>query len=462
MPKEIKKITWYNLAFISFSTVWSFFNIINGFSNFQGTRAIGSWLIIFTLYFIPYALMVGELGSTYKTLGGGVSSWIGATLGSKLAYFAGWTYFVVHLPYISNKPLNVLIASGWAFFCDKRVSTFDTRMLQLLGLGIFFSALYIAGRGINPLKKLATLAGVCMFCMSLLFIVLMISAPSIVNISANKIDFSLSSFAPKLDVKWFTSLSILIYAVGGCEKISPYVNKIKNPSKDFPRGMIMLTVMVAITAILGTIALGMMFDSNNIPEDLMTNGEYYAFQLLGQYYGLGNLFVMLYGLTNAICQYSTLVISIDAPLRILLENSDRQYIPEKLFKKNEYGTYVNGHKLIAAVVSVIMLIPVLGIADVNALVKWFVKLNSVCMPLRYLWVFAAYFALKKYAPGAESEYKLVKSRTVGMILGGWCFFVTAFACINGMYSSSPFQFAMNVITPFALIGMGLILPRLAR
>lgn len=461
MSENTKKIFWYNLAFMAFSTVWSFFNIINGFSNYHGLQAIGSWLIVFALYFVPYALMVGELGSTYKTMGGGVSSWIRATMTPKLAYYAGWTYFIVHVPYIANKPLNVLLAAGWAVFRDKRVSTWEPWMLQILGLCIFFFALFIAGRGINPLKKLATLAGSCMFFMSLLFIVMMIAAPSITGAQFLKIDWSIKSFAPKLDVKWFGSLSILIYAVGGCEKISPYVNKMKNPSRDFPKGMIMLTIMVAVTAVFGTIALGMMFDSENIPNDLVTNGEYYAFQLLGEHYGLGNIFVTLYGITNAICQCSTLVISIDAPLRILLENSEREYIPDAMFKKNKYDAYTNGHRLIAIIVAVIMLIPALGINDVNSLVKWFVKLNSVCMPLRYLWVFAAYFSLKKYAANADSEYKFVSNRLWGMLLGGWCFLVTLFACINGMYSPSAFQFAMNMVTPFVLIGLGLIMPKLA-
>ena len=59
----------------------------------------------------------------------------------------------------------------------------------------------------------------------------------------------------------------------------------KNPSKDFPRGMIALVVMVCTTAILGTFALALMFDTNNIPKDLLTNGTYYAFQTLGNYYG---------------------------------------------------------------------------------------------------------------------------------------------------------------------------------
>ena len=98
--KDDKKILWHTLAFMAFSTVWGFGNVINGFSEYGGLKAIVSWILIFAIYFVPYALMVGELGSTFKHAGGGVSSWIRETIGPKMAYYAGWTYWVVHMPYI--------------------------------------------------------------------------------------------------------------------------------------------------------------------------------------------------------------------------------------------------------------------------------------------------------------------------------------------------------------------------
>ena len=80
-----QKISWYMLAFMAFSTVWGFGNVTNGFVYFNGTQVIFSWVLMFILYFIPYTLMVGELGSAFKTHGGGVSSWIHQTIGSKFA-----------------------------------------------------------------------------------------------------------------------------------------------------------------------------------------------------------------------------------------------------------------------------------------------------------------------------------------------------------------------------------------
>ncbi len=72
MKQTQKKITWYTLAFMCFSTLWGFGNIVNGFIYYDGTRVIFSWILMFVLYFIPYALMVGELGSAFKDKGGGV------------------------------------------------------------------------------------------------------------------------------------------------------------------------------------------------------------------------------------------------------------------------------------------------------------------------------------------------------------------------------------------------------
>lgn len=338
----------------------------------------------------------------------------------------------------------------------------NTTILQLIGLVVFLFALFLASKGLSILKKLSTIAGTASFVMSILFVIMMLAAPAITKADVLSIDWSMKTFMPTFDLKFFTSLSILVFAVGGCEKISPYVNKTKNPARDFSTGMIALAIMVGLCAILGTIALGMMFDSNNVPEDLMTNGAYYAFQMLGEYYHVGNLFVILYALTNLICQFTVLILSIDAPLRMLLDSADANYIPKAFFKQNEHGAYVNGHKLVAVIVTILIVVPAIGIDSVDALVKWLVKLNSVCMPMRYLWVFVAYVALKKAGEKFPAEYRFVKNKTVGMIFGIWCFAFTAFACILGIYSEDTFQLVLNIVTPFVLIGLGLIFPQIAK
>ena len=459
-----KKISWYTLAFMAFSTVWGFGNVLNGFVYFNGIQVIFSWILMFALYFVPYALMVGELGSAFKHSGGGVSSWIHETIGPKFAYYAGWTYWACHVTYIASKGSGGLKALSWMAFQDgSTYDKFPTLWVQLVTLAVLLFFCWVASRGLNPLKKLATLAGTSMFVMSILYILMMFAAPMInPNGGYITMEFTWDKLIPEFNLGYFTSLSILVFAVGGCEKISPYVNKVKDPSRGFPKGMIALAIMVMVCAILGTIAMGMMFDPNEVNanfDSYVSNGAYWSFQKLGEYYGVGNLLLIIYAACNAIGQFSTLVLSIDAPLRMLLDNEDaRQFVPTKLLKQNKYGAYINGIWMVVALSGSIILIQSF-VPGAAAVLTQLNKLNSVTMPLRYLWVFIAYIALRKAADKFQPEYRFVKSKGIALTAGIWCFFVTAFCCVFGMYVKGDVgSTALNVITPFVLTALGLILP----
>ncbi len=465
---DSKKIKWSTLAFMAFSTVWGFGNVLNGFIYFNGIQSIFSWILMFALYFVPYALMVGELGSAFKTSGGGVSSWIFGTTGAKAAYYAGWTYWACHITYIASKSSGGLKALSWAVFRNgETYDSFPTLAVQLVTFIILLVFCYVASRGLNPLKKLATIAGTSMFVMSILYILMMFAAPAINPHAAYvPMEFTRQTLIPSFNVKYFTSLSILVFAVGGCEKISPYVNKVENPSKGFPKAMISLAVMVMVCAILGTIAMGMMFDPADVNANFdayNSNGSYWAFQKLGEYYHVGNAIMIIYALCNAIGQLSTLVISIDAPLRMLLDNEDaREFIPSKLLKKNDAGAYVNGIKMVAVLSGAIILIQSF-VPGAAVVLKQLTKLNSVCMPLRYLWVFFAYIMLRKAGEKFNPEYKFVKNQAVAIFAGCWCFFVTAASCLLGMYvEGDMFNTFLNILTPIVLAALGVILPMIAK
>lgn len=472
MTNQNRNLTWNNIALMGFVIVWGFGNVVNNFAN-QGLTVVFSWIFMIALYFVPYALMVGELGSAFKDSQGGVSSWIKETTTPMLAFLAGWTYWVVHIPYLAQKPQSLLIAFSWALSPSGEYATLLKQLnpiiLQSIVLAIFLVFLYVATKGLKILKVVGNIAGTSMFVMSLLYIVLGLAAPAITGEVATP-DITVSSFVPKFDFAYLTTLSMLVFAVGGAEKISPYVNNTKEPSKNFPKGMLVLAGMVAVCAILGSVAMGMMFNANAIPEDLMMNGQYYAFQLLGEHYGVGNIFVIIYGLANAAAQLSALVFSIDAPLRVLLGEADERFIPKALTKTNKNGVLVNGYIMTAILVSTLIIVPALGIGNTNELFNWLLQLNSVVMPMRYLWVFVAYMGLKKAANKFSTEYKFIKNPKIGFLMGLWCFAFTTFACVMGMFPTNVdafsgewiFRVALNVMTPIILMGLGLILPMIAK
>ncbi len=467
-----KYISMPALTLMTFTAVWSFGNVVNGYAA-QGLKAIFSWLVIFGLYFVPYVLMVGEMGAAFKNCTGGVSSWVRQLTGAKIAFLAGWTYWIVHVPYLAQKPMTVWISLGWAVFQDgAMIKSIDPVYLQSATLALFLFCCWFSAKGITFIKYIGSIAGTSMFIMSLLFVLLSIAAPAISDVHTETIAFRWDTFIPALNFDYLTTIAILVFAVGGCEKLSPYVNNMKNPSQDFPRAMILLTVMIAITALTGSYALGLMFDTNNVPKDLMMNGAFYSFMKLGEYYNVGPWLMIIYAVCNALGLLSTTLLCIDAPIKIFLADVDKSLLPKALTRINENGVPINGYKLTAVLVSIIVIYPVLGIGDVNSLYNSMIRLNAICMPLRYLWVFIAYMALKKSSSFLvePNAYQLTSNRSIGFFIGLWCFIFTAFACIMGMFPSDLaaysdewiFQLSLNIVTPLLLLGLGFIVLAMAK
>ncbi|MFD1430396.1 APC family permease [Lacticaseibacillus mingshuiensis] len=468
-----KQLRWYNVALIAFVAVWGLANVFNNYAQ-QGLAVITSWVLIMVLYFVPYALIVGQLGSAFKDAEGGVSSWIAATSTKRLAYYAAWTYWVVHVPYLAQKPQTIVIAFSWLFQGNGRfVQEVPAMTTSLICLALFLLFLWLASRGVATLNRIGSIAGTAMFIMSLLFIILAVSAPFMIRgVQVATPDMGkLATYLPKFNLNYFTTVSMLVFAVGGAEKISPYVNKTHHAAREFPLGMLVLAGMVAFCAILGSFAMGFLFDSDHIPVDLMTNGAYLAFAKLGGYYHVGNLFVILFAIANVLAQVSSLAFSIDAPLKILLGDADSRFIPRRLSQTNKRGTPVNGYVMTGVLVSLLIIVPALGIGNMNELYKWLLNLNASVMPLRYLWVFLAYILLNKQLAKFPSAYRFVKNRKWGMTIGAWCFVFTLLACLLGMLpkidmAADPatwwFQLTLNILTPVLFLALGLILPAVAK
>lgn len=69
---------------------------------------------------------------------------------------------------------------------------------------------------------------------------------------------------------------------------------------------------------------------------------------------VGPLFRIIYAITQGTCFLAALIISIDAPLRVLLDNADTNYIPKGLLRKTKRGAYRNGLILVVVIVPIVL------------------------------------------------------------------------------------------------------------
>ncbi|MCF0233240.1 MAG: amino acid permease [Enterococcus sp.] len=458
-----KKINSLNVGLMSFVVIFGFMNVINGLAFFDGLSVIPVWIIGIVLYFVPYSLICGELGSTFSEEKSGISAWAMRVSGPKLAFFAGWTFWAAQLPYISQKATKVLVAAGWVINQDNSLSLIDPVYIQFATLGIFLVSTYFATRGLNLIKTLSTFAGAAILGMTLLFIILVFFG--VFAIPQNfQFSFQSSDINPFTNPSNFLNVSVIILALGGAETLSPYTSRMKNRSV-YSKGIILCGILIVISAILGSLATVILLGGNKIPDDMATNGAYLAFQLLGQKIGCGNVLLALYAVCDTIAQFSVLVIFVDVPLRIFLgcaRKKDR-IIPEALLKQNKKGVFVNGQILQILIVAVLTLVPVSGIGNVDDMVKGVVKLTSICNPLGYLWVFIAYILYKErirnFKPGT---YVFIRNKKLACVVSAWCFALTIICSLVGMYDPDPFLMSLNVAVPISLIVICQIFPIIAK
>jgi amino acid transporter len=271
-------ISWPVLAMMSFVTVIGFDDIIYNFAN-QGLGVITSWIILLLLYVIPYSLMVGQLGSVFNHEGGGLTSWVRGTSGDRLGYFTAWTYWAASIPYVVDTANAVVVGFGWLVNGnDSMEDKMSNSMFALLTFCVFLAFIFLQRHFKKSLEVLSTLGGGAMFIMALLFVFMTFASLFMPNGHIETQPMNLGALIPKFDLHYLTTIGLLIYAINGAELVAPFVTRMKKPQKEFPKAMIMLTVMTIFLTVFGSFSLGVFFNAHHLPGNLKMNGSYYAFR----------------------------------------------------------------------------------------------------------------------------------------------------------------------------------------
>lgn len=464
-----KYISWPILTLMAFVTVIGFDDIMYNFKN-QGMTVITSWILMLFLYVIPYSLMVGQLGSVFNKEGGGLSSWIRGTNGEFLGYFTAWTYWAASVPYVVDSANSVVVGFGWAFTgSGKFQDTMSNAEFTLWTFIIFIIFIIIQRRLANSMEFLSVIGGGMMFVMTILFVVL-----AFVGLAKNgghmaTQPMNVHTIIPNFDLKYWTTVGMLIYAVNGSELIAPYVTQMRRPQREFPKAMIALAVMTAFLTIFGSFALGIYFNAYHLPNDLKMNGSYYAFRALGEQFGLGDIFMYVYAWTSVVYMCALLAVLLDAMTRMLISDTGDKYMPEFLRKTTKDGLPINGYILTCTLCAFIMFLGVF-LPEMNDVFNWLLNLNGIISPGVTCWIFYAFMQIRKNSSKYPSKYVFIKNDKLAYLAGLLLLLVTALATLLGVAPQDVEQFShtwwyelvINIVSIVVLIGLGALLPSIRR
>ena len=380
------------LVMLIFVPTFGFTNITsNGVA--LGPAAVPSWLLVCIFYFLPLTAIIAELASANRDKKGGIYNWIFCSLGPKWAFFGTWSYFISNLFYLQFVFARIPVMASWALFGENRFNDANVALLPYMSIFLCLALTWIASRGVRKFSKLSNLGGKLTFVVTGGFIVFALLAYFKGTPSAT--EFTMESMTPDFSTSYFATFSWLLFAVAGAEVAGTYIHEVDNPIRNFPRGVLMATMLVGTAYILGSLAVGLVASPEALVEANLKDATYVVYMLLAENWGVSSqLVVRLLALILIISSVAAYVVWIESPLRAMFSEVPQGTFPEFLTRQDDSGTLANALWLQAAVVIVLIAIPLVGLESIDAFFRLVTDLSALSLIIPYVILAVAYLVFR--------------------------------------------------------------------
>lgn len=458
-------ISWPVIALLDFVSIIAFDDLLYPLQS-QGLAVVFTWIFMVIAFVIPYEMSVTHLGATFdKHQDGGLASWVRHSTNDTFGYWTAWMYWSACIPYMVDVANTLIVSLSWLALGNGSLSEhMSSTTFGLLTFGIILLFILLENHFKKSLEVMATIGGGAMFLMTVLFIV-MTGYALLHGAKIATTPFNLKAFIPNFTPQYFSTIGLLMFAVCGAEIVTPYLNKMKNPNRDFKKAMYLLAAMTAVMTVFGTFSLAIFFDANNLPADLKMNGSYYAFALLGEKMGVGNSLMYVFAVVQLIYMMAQLAVFLDTTSWVLAGDSATKFMPTWLQKKNKAGRPIASYTLTASLCLALLLLSG-TLPNINSVFNWLLNLNGIVFPFKNCWIFLAFIAVRLHQDKFPSKFVFIKNRSLALLVGGWCF-IFSFVCALMSFLPQDITFGsagwfdqlgLNILSVLLLFGTGFIFP----
>ncbi|MBU0456305.1 MAG: amino acid permease [Pseudomonadota bacterium] len=408
MEKQKHYLSMFALAMLNVAAVMS----LRGLPMMADTGLKMIFYLLFASFFflIPCALISAELATGWPEAGG-VYRWVKEAFGSRWGFVAIWLQWIQNVVWYPIV-LAFAAASLAYFFKVPKLANNHWYTAGVI-LAVYWAATFLTFRGL----KVA--GAVTMFSVLLGTIfpgVLIIGLGVAWVVSGHSLAFMHGSLQFFPDFSHFGNVAFLASIVllfAGMEVGAVHVRELKNPAVDYPRAILLATIIILLVFILGALSVAAVLPTSAIS---LTAGVMEAFQKMLAVYSL-NWLLPVIGLLIALGALGGVMAWISGPSKGLLATAKSGEIPPILAHTNKHG--IQTHILWIQGVIVTCLASLYLIMDNVSNAFFLLSVMTITLYLvMYFLLFAAGIRLRYSKPNVPRAYKIPGGNFGMWLVGG--------------------------------------------
>ena len=382
------------------------------------------YLFAAIVFLIPTAMVAAELAAMFSDKQGGVFRWVGEAFGARTGFLAIWlqwiestiwyptvlTFGAVSLAFIGfNDSADAVLASNKAF-------------TLIVVLAIYWIATFISMKGLGWVGKISRIGGmVGTIIPAALLIVLGIIY--ICTGGHNYMDMSQGFFPDltKMDNLVLASSIFLFYA--GMEMMGVHVMDVNNPSKNYPKAIIIGSLATVCIFVLGTFALGFIIPAKdiNLTQSLLIGFDNYFRHFHISWAGPVIAVALMFGVLASVLTW------VSGPSKGIFSVGKAGYLPPFFQKTNSQGVQSNILLVQGGIVTLLALLFVV-MPSVQSFYQILSQLTILLYLIMYMLMFAAAIRLRYKMKDTPRPFRLGKGNVLMWIIGcvGFCGSLLAF------------------------------------
>ena len=391
-----------------------------------GVSSAFYYLFAAIVFLIPTALVAAELAAMFSDKQGGVFRWVGEAFGKRMGFLAIWLQWVestIWYPTVLTFGAVSLAFIGMNHAYDMTLASNRLYTLVVV-LAIYWLATFISLKGMSWVGKVSKVGGLVGTIIPAGLLVILAIVYLIAG-GTSQMDFHGSFFPDLTNFNNLVLASSIFLFYAGMEMGGIHVKEVDNPSKNYPKAVLVGSLVTVLIFVLGTFSLGIIIPKEdiNLTQSLLVGFDrYFAFikaSWLSPIIAIALAFGVLAGVLTWVA----------GPSKGIFAVGRAGYLPPFFQKTNKIGVQRNILLIQGAIVTLLGLLFVV-MPSVQSFYQILSQLTVLLYLIMYLLMFAAGIYLRYNMKDVARPFRIGgKGNGLMWIIGGLGFLGSLLAFI---------------------------------